>query len=200
MIDESTMLSIGMITILAYLPVMVYRDITTREVPWYFFANIVIINLPITALVYYAGWLPLTHLLTSLMICAFAFMVWKVYGAGAFSAADRNLICCIALFFYWNPFNPYMDLNYVGFIALMYQLKFLVYFVMVLCMVPPFVLFYNFGKGNHWGTRRINWGAGSKIIEQTPYTLWEMLTRVPDGIPMIVPIATAFLLAALWGV
>jgi hypothetical protein len=91
-INQSTLLSIGFITIAAYLPLMVYLDLKERQVPWYFFANIAIINLPITALEYYAGWLPLTHLLTSLMVCAFAFVVWKLFGAGAFSAADRNLI------------------------------------------------------------------------------------------------------------
>ena len=202
MIDESTLLSIGFITILAYLPLMVYLDLRDRAVPWEYFLSLAIINLPITALVYFAGWLPWTHLLTSLMICTFAFVVWKWFGAGAFSAADRNLICCVALFFYWNPFNPFMDTNYAGFIALMYQLKFLVYFVMVLCIMPACIFAFNMGQGNHWDSRRV-YGYGRvtpEIVPQTPYTIWEMLTRVPRGIPMIVPIAAAFLIAAMWGV
>jgi len=202
MIDESAMLSIGFITILAYLPLMVYLDLKDREVPWYFFANIAIINLPVTALVYYVGWLPLTHLLTSVMICAFAFAVWKVFGAGAFSAADRNLICCIALFFYWNPFNPYMDTNYAGFIAMVYQLKFLVYFVVVMCIMPLCIFGYNLGEGKHWGAKRVyrEGRVTPEVVPQVPYTVWEMITRIERGIPMIVPIAIAFLLAAIWGV
>ena len=202
MISESTILSIGMITILAYLPLMVYLDIKDRAVPWEYFLSLAIINLPITALVYYLHWLPWTHLLTSLMICVFAFAVWKLFGAGAFSAADRNLICCIALFFYWNPFNAYMDVNYAGFIALLYQLKFLVYFVMVLCIMPLCILAFNMGMGNH--KQFYTMYQGNRVdpiyVKRTPYTIWELLTRVPGGIPMIVPIAAAFLIAAMWGV
>ena len=202
MISESTILSIGMITILAYLPLMVYLDIKDRAVPWEYFLSLAIINLPITALVYYAGWLPLTHLVTSLMICLFAFAVWKVFGAGAFSAADRNLICCVALFFYWNPFNPYMDVNYAWFIAMMYQLKFMVYFVMVFCIMPGCVFALNLGMNNHKQFEivyRVN-EINPTYVKRDPYTIWEMLTRIPRGIPFIVPIAAAFLLAVIWGV
>jgi hypothetical protein len=202
MISESTVLSIGFISILAYLPLMVYLDLKDRAVPWEYFLSLAIINVPVTALMYYAGWMPWTHLVTSLMICLFAFAVWKVFGAGAFSAADRNLICCIALFFYWNPFNPFMDVNYAGFIALMYQLKFLVYFVMVLCLMPACIFALNLGIGNHRDSYEVFLPNHVSVTRypQVPYTIWEMLTRVPGGIPMIVPIAAAFLLAAVWGV
>ena len=202
MIDESTILSIGFITILAYLPLMVYLDLKDRAVPWEYFLSLAIINLPVTALVYYLHWLPMTHLVTSVMICVFAFIVWKLFGAGAFSAADRNLICCIGLFFYWNPFNPYMDVTYAWFIAGNYQLMFLVYFVMVMCMMPLCIVGYNLGLGNHMPFREV-WNDGCVtpfILPKTPYTIWEMLTKIERGIPMIVPISVAFILAAVLGV
>lgn len=196
--NESTLLSIGMITILANIPLMAYLDLRDRAVPWEMFINLAIINIPITALVYATGLLPLTHLLTSLMICGFAFAVWKWFGAGAFSAADRNLICCIALFFYWNPFNPAMDIQYAAFISMLYQVKFLVYFVVVLCIMPLCIFALNMGLGNNRGCYE-DTSEGAKYTVK-PYTVWEMLTRVDRGIPMIVPIAAAFLMACVWGV
>jgi hypothetical protein len=180
---EAGLLSVGMISILAYLPLMCYLDLKDRKVPVGLFASLLIINVPITALVYALGWLSLWHLLSSLMICVFAFAIWKWFGSGAFSAADRNLLMCIALFFYWNPFQQYMDIQYANFIAATYQEMFLVYFIMVMCMVPLCVFALNLG-----------------IKNQNEYNVWEMITKVPRGIPMIIPIAAAFMVTILWGI
>lgn len=177
------LLGIGAGTTLAFLPLMCYLDWKYREVPWGLFLALAIANAPVTFLIYAAGWLPWTHAITSLMICGFAFAVWKWFGAGAFSAADRNLICCIALFFYWNPFNPALDTQYVAFIAMVYQLKFLVYLIVVLCVMPLCIFAFNMGAGYN-----------------KEYTVWEMVTKVPRGIPMIIPISVAYVIALFWGI
>lgn len=177
------LLGIGAGTTLAFLPLLCLLDLKYREVPYWLFFALAVINLPITFLCYAAGWLPWTHAVSSLMICGFAFAVWKWFGAGAFSAADRNLICCIALFFYWNPFNTTLDTQYVPFIAMLYQVKFLVYLVMVLCILPLCIFAYNMHKGNN-----------------KEYTVWEMVTKVPRGIPMIIPISAAYVIAMFWGI
>ena len=179
----SSLLGIGAGTMLMFLPLMCYLDWKYREVPWWLFFALAIVNVPITFLVYAAGWLPLTHAATSLAICLFAFAVWKLFGAGAFSAADRNLICCIALFFYWSPFNPALDAQYVPFIAMVYQLKFLVYLIVVMCVMPLCIFTFNMIAGYN-----------------KEYTIWEMVTKVPRGIPMIIPISVAYVIAMFWGI
>jgi hypothetical protein len=200
MISPAILLSIGFISLLVSVPWMCYLDLRYRKVsPWYF-ALLCVFNIPVTGYLYYLGILPWTHLLTSIAICVFAFAIWKMYGAGAFSAADRNLIYCIALFFYWNPFSGAMDLNYAGFIAVMYQVKFLVYFVMVLCLMPLCVFALNLGRGMHLNYFPVKYGDVVLMEPQEPYTAWEMLTKVPRGIPMILPIAAAFFISAIWGV
>ena len=194
------LLSIGFITLLLFLPLMCYWDIRDRKVPWEYFAVLAALNIPATAYLYYTGTLSLWHLAYSLAVCIFAFAVWKIYGAGAFSAADRNLVCCIALFFYWNPFSPAMDTNYVNFIATIYLVKFLVYLIVVLCILPGIIFAYNLIAKRHKKYFKVRYNQFNMMEEQQPYTAWEMVTRLPQGIPMILPIAAAFLMAAVWGI
>jgi hypothetical protein len=179
------LLSIGCISILAYLPLMCYLDWTERRVPLELFVGLLTINIPVTSYLYLTGILSIYHLISSLLVIAFAFFLWKKFGQGAFSAADRNLIICIGLFFFWNPFSAEMDVHYVGFISEFTLVWFIVWYIVVMCCLPLILAGYNLV------TQKYKKG----------YKLWQMITQFGDrGIPMILPIAAAFILALVHGI
>jgi len=80
--------------------------------------------------------------------------------------ADFIYLCCISLFFVVNPF-PYPH-------GLM-QIPFYIYIMIAMAVTALATLAYNYISGNRW-------------------TVFEMMSRYPRGIPFMLPISVAFLL------
>jgi len=182
MIDGKVLiLSIGMISLSIIMPYFCYLDIRYRKIPVEYFYFLAGLNLPVMALIYLSGWVTLWHLATSLGISAMIIAAYLYFRSGIFSGADRNLLIAIILFLFYNPFSPIIDPVYSDWIAWCYQIKFIAYFFMVMCIVPGIILAYN-------------------LLKRNDYPLWDMLTKYPRGIPMVLPIAAAYYITVIWGI
>lgn len=181
MIAKVIMLSTGMISLSIIMPYFCYLDIRYRKIPFEYFCFLIGINLLPMVIVYLTGWVSLWHLGTSLAISILIYAAYLYFRAGVFSGADRNLLIAIIMFLFYNPFSQITTPVYADWIAWCYQLKFIVYFFMVMCILPGVVLVYNLLKGNR-------------------YPIWGMLTEYPRGIPMVLPIAAAYYITVIWGI
>lgn len=174
------LLSVGMLTITAFLPVICYLDLKYRKIPIEYFYTLATINIPVAAIIYAERWLTLLNLFTGICISIVIWFAYLAFRQGIFSGADRNLIILMIMFTFYNPFSPLADPQYAEFIAWVYQVKFFAYLFMVMCFVPLVILIYNLWKKNQ-------------------YNLWDMLTKYPRGIPMTIPISAAYLITLIWG-
>jgi hypothetical protein len=174
------LLSVGPASLLMFIPYMIYTDIKHRRVSHELFYFLASVNFVPLFMIYWFHILPPINLVYSIIISVGVFAIWKKFGSGAFSAADRNLIVAIAFLLFWVPWREITPTTYQSDVAAMYLFGFIAYFMMV-CMFIPGVLFaYNYIAG-----RRSN--------------ILQMLTYYPRGIPFIVPIAVAFYLAVMFG-
>lgn len=180
MTPQVILLSIGMITITLMMPVFVFLDLKYRKIPVDYFVMLFTINGVVTGYIYWHGYLTLMHLVGSLVISLAIYAAYLLFRSGAFSGADRNILIMIVMFFQFNPFSQLADANYAEFIAFVYQVKFLAYFFMVMCLTPLVVLAYN-------------------LIKMNRYPVWEMITKVPRGMPLTVQIAIAYFITLVWG-
>jgi hypothetical protein len=174
------LLSVGTATLLMFIPYMIYTDIKHRTVSHELFYFLACVNFVPTFMLYWFGILNPMNLIDSFIVCTVIFILWKKYGSGAFSAADRNLLIAIALLFYWVPWHAVTPTTYHNDIALMYLLQFIAYFMMVCMFIPGILFAYNYIAG-----RRSN--------------IMQMLTYYPRGVPFIVPIAAAFYITVVFG-
>lgn len=174
-------LSFGMTTLSLIMPFLCYLDVKYRRIPVEVFCYLYAFNIVPFFIIYYNGWVTLWHFATSIGISALIIAAYLYFRAGIFSGADRNLLIAIILFLFYNPFSPIIDPAYTDFIAWTYQIKFIAYFFMVMCFVPGIILTYN-------------------LLKRNDYPLWDMLTKYPRGIPMVLPIAAAYYITIIWGI
>jgi len=167
------LLSIGTATLLLFIPYMIYTDIKSRTVSHDLFYFIACANLVPTFMLYWFGILTPLNAIDNAIVTVIIFLIWKKFGSGAFSAADRNLLILIVWLFVWVPGTPITPTTYFADIAFTNTIQFLAYFMMVCMFVPGFLFAYNYIVG-----RRSN--------------ILQMLTYYPRGIPFVVPIAVAF--------
>ena len=163
------------------IPFFIYMDIKYRRIPPIIFGIVLLVNIPVLILIYGSGWISPWHLFGSLMMCGVFFFLWKVFGSGAYGGADRNLLICIAVLMFYNPFAANADLQYANFIAFAYQAKFIAYLFLAMCCTPGIILAYN-------------------LIKKNNYSIIESVSKFPGGFPMVIPIALAFYITILWGV
>lgn len=180
MIPKVILLSIGMITITLMMPLFVYLDLKYRKISADYFVFIFTINGVVTTYVYWLGYLTLLHLAGSVVVSLLIYAAYLIFRSGVFSGADRNILIMIIMFFQFNPFSPLADANYAEFISFVYQVKFIAYFFMMMCLTPLVVFAYNLFRRNR-------------------YPVWEMLTKVPGGMPLTVQIAIAYYITLIWG-
>jgi hypothetical protein len=129
-------------------------------------------------MLYFFNTLSIVNLIDSLVASIIIFKLWKKFGSGAFSAADRNLLIAIFFLLVWTPWHVVTPTTYHSDFAFTYLITFIANFIMVVMFIPGILFAYNYIEG-----RRNN--------------ILQMLTYYPRGIPFIVPIAAAFYLTVV---
>lgn len=161
---------IPVLSILDYIPLVCWLDTKCREVQPVYWAPLVAINMPGFVVLYLTGTYPWYSLAISLVMC---FIFWAM-AARLIGGTDYIFMCLISLFFVVSPL-PYPP-GHNGLMQPMFYCT-LILCMMVTCMA---VFAYNWIAGNRW-------------------TFWKMIQDYPRGIPFILPISAAFLLALAWG-
>lgn len=183
------LLWVGPISILCMLPAMCAYDLMERRVPLSFFGAILSINLIPTCLIWCLGGLLWQLLAAQVVMCVLAFGAWKYNLIGG---ADRNLLICIFMFFMWVPCGRYLTSDLIPIETVMVFLSFINSLIWALILTPACIFAFNLGMGYHRDYAREYRDRGEILVPQKPYTLKEMFLRINGGIPMVLPVAVAF--------
>ena len=165
-----TVLWINLIMFLAYVPLVCYFDIRYREFNPMLWAPLV-------------GWGCITSYVmyftadgwypkeTIIASLLLIFIFWVMLRFKVIEGADYLYLCIIALFWVVNPYPTNHGIM---------QFVFYAYLMFTLLVTAVVVLLYNVINGHRWG-------------------IVDMMSKYPRGVPMLVPIAIAFVLSALFG-
>jgi Flp pilus assembly protein protease CpaA len=176
-----------MIPILSYAPVILillaipyfcWSDIRTREVDPKYIALVALLSIP--SLIMYLSESPDRNYYLfglSIGLCIIPFIIALVGGIGG---ADFWFIMTIMIFVQYNPFK---------FPRVFFPLDFL--WTLLVTMVYMVVILYAINLYHKRNKEEIL-HEGGITVHQTPYTLVEMFTKYPNGIPFMVPISFAF--------
>jgi len=157
------------VTVLIFLIPMCYYDWTIREVPDKLFGALILINLPVFIYEYATGIFGVQNLLWSIPFCIMYYLVmlrWPHY----FHGDDMILLCIISMFCVVNP-------RELGGITLApMPVTVMLYFVGTMCVTLGLNFWRNLALG-----KRMDW--------------FNMMNDFEGGLPLVLPIAAAFVLA-----
>jgi hypothetical protein len=165
---EELLLRIPIISLLAYLPFIIYADVKWRQIPPHWWLPLWGLNIPIMVYFYRSGYYPIqTAILSMIMIGIF----WVMHHRDLIQGADTVFLWAISLFFVAAPF-PVIHGDA--------QLIFYLYLIAMMILTAPVLFFLNVRRGFR----------GS---------LYAMMSEWPGGVPMLIPISAALVLAVLFG-
>ena len=157
----------GFVSVIFFLPLVCLLDSHYREVPNIIWEILIAVNIPALVILYTNG-LPYSYLVLSVGLVGLYCLLWGIKSIGG---ADAKFLSVIAIV---TPITPF---SYTPF-----QLIFYFWLIMVFCSLP--VVIYAYNRWIAYDTLHPDYG-----------TMKYMFTHYPGGIPYMIPISLAFLLA-----
>ena len=160
---------VGVISTLLYLIPLCYWDIKNRAIPKWSLIPLIVVNAPAIMILYING-LPLAYIALSGLL-TILFLV--LFYTGCYRGADARVLILISWFCILNPLNPADSSN-------IFQIIFVIMLAFTSIMWMIYVYFYN----RRWGNSGMS--------------LFKKFNNYPRGSPWMIPIATAFILTAVF--
>jgi hypothetical protein len=157
------------VSLLLYVPFVCAADLKWREIPGLWWVPLWVVNVPVMLYLYGTGFYPLYALPISLVMVG---IFWVMHHLDHIQGADTIWLWSISLFFVVNPLGmwPHGPEQFVFYLYLMAMMIF----------TAPALFFLNLWRG-HTGSIR------------------EMMGGIAGGVPLILPISAALVLAVVMG-
>jgi len=165
---DELLLRLPVVSLLAYLPFIIYADLKWRQVPSHWWLPLWGLNLPIMLYFYYSGIYTIPMAILSMVMVG---IFWVMHRLDIIQGADTVFLWAISLFFVAAPF-PFPHGNA--------QVIFYLYLVAMMILTAPVLLFLNLRRGFR----------GS---------LPAMMSEWPRGVPLLLPISAALVIAVVVG-